>query len=648
MICANLRKRLPWVVFLALLVYYIILVFLSEGTVGGADDLNHYRYARYAFSQPHFFVYHWGKPLFTTLAAPFAQFGFNGVRLFNVICGLLAAYFTFRISRHLCFDMPLVSVFLVAFSPLYAVMMLTGMTEILFSLVLVLSIFLFLKERFFLSAILLSFLPFARTEGIVILPLFALALAWRGKWTAIPLLLSGFVFYSLAGYLHYHDILWVIHEMPYKGGKELYGSGELLHYVKASKYIFGIPLVVLMGAGILVSLWKAARGNKTERRSVTEEWLVVYAPFLVYFAAHSYVWWKGTGNSVGLIRVMAAIIPSAALLGMKGLNGILSLLPEKKWLTYGLGTALAITVCLMPHRMYSLPVPPGPTQQLVKEASEWLMASPYAGKKLYYYDPFFWFFMKLNPYDASKVHGLVPDRGHPEKGISEGEIVLWDAHFSPNEGHLPLERMMNNPSFRLLKFFRPETPFQVLGGYDYAIYLFQRSSPDSLRDNYRILEEMSFVEENIHEWQILMPEEFETTSIGESRPDKPSRSGNHSLEVGPEKEFTVLLCKETGEISSEQNIELHILVYVFFQENVSLPGKVYLVTSLDHRKKTCRYASIDIGKEYRDVNGWQPVEMRVKLRGIRSGKNILKVYVWNKGKQSLWLDDIKVSFTEIS
>ena len=68
--------------------------------------------------------------------------------------------------------------------------------------------------------------------------------------------------------------------------------------------------------------------------------------------------------------------------------------------------------------------------------------------------------------------------------------MIWDAHFSPNEGRLPIESLMDNPGFRLVKVFRPKTPFKVLGGYEYEIYLFQRIMEDDGLDNLKIREEL--------------------------------------------------------------------------------------------------------------------------------------------------------------
>jgi len=98
--------------------------------------------------------------------------------------------------------------------------------------------------------------------------------------------------------------------------------------------------------------------------------------------------------------------------------------------------------------------------------------------------------MDLNPYDQERVHEFVYDRDHPEYKIEEGEIVIWDAHFSPNEGRLPLENLMSSEGFRLIHLTRDKEPFSVLGGYLYEIYIFQRITTDDGEDNHDIYQEM--------------------------------------------------------------------------------------------------------------------------------------------------------------
>jgi hypothetical protein len=52
---------------------------------------------------------------------------------------------------------------------------------------------------------------------------------------------------------------------------------------------------------------------------------------------------------------------------------------------------------------------------------------------------------------------------------------------------------MDNPGFQLVHLVRPVKLFQVLGGYDYEIYIFQRITEDDGLDNHAIYED--FVEQ---------------------------------------------------------------------------------------------------------------------------------------------------------
>ncbi len=67
-------------------------------------------------------------------------------------------------------------------------------------------------------------------------------------------------------------------------------------------------------------------------------------------------------------------------------------------------------------------------------------------------------------------------------------MVFWDAHYGPNEGQLPLDRLMDNPGYKLVHLARPEKAFKVLGGYDYEICIFQRILKDDGQDNHQIYE----------------------------------------------------------------------------------------------------------------------------------------------------------------
>lgn len=464
-----------YILLLTVAVGFTVLLILSEGTYGGADEISHYYFSRYAFRFPSFYLDQWAKPLFTALSAPFARLGYVGFRFFNVLAGTATAYFTWRTARLLHFRYPVVAIFLLISSPQYVVMMLSGMTEILFSLVLMVSIFLFFRKNYGWAALVISFLPFARTEGVVIIPLFLIALALKHQWKVLPLLLSGTLFYTLLGSFHYHDLLWLVHEMPYRGdAAPLYGKGELLHFVRASKFIFGLPLTFLVILGLVAWVAGYVRDRKQTRRERFLEFWVAYLPFMVYFAAHTVLWWRGWGNSLGLIRVMAAIVPPAALLGAMAWSQATEVSRiGVKYRAPATGV-LCLYLLFIPFQIYRIPVPLDGEQRLVKEASEWLKDSELAGNRIHYYDAFFPYYLEMDPFDRDQLHLFVFDTTQPGKGILDNEILIWDAHFSPNEGNLPISALLNNPGFRVVKHFQPDPPFRTLGGYEYGIYIFQR------------------------------------------------------------------------------------------------------------------------------------------------------------------------------
>ncbi|MBK5285773.1 MAG: hypothetical protein JJE25_10260 [Bacteroidia bacterium] len=468
------ERKVSFIILGILFVLFTVISVLSEGVYGGADNYVHYRIARYAFRHPEFFLDQWGKPVFTTIASLFAQYGFIGIKVFNILTGLLTAYFIFRIAQKLNYRFPLLVIIILCSMPMYFILMISSLTEILLSFVIIFSAWLFLNKKYFWFAVVASFLPFARTEGFFLLPVFALPLLYEKKFRTIPFLLTATIFYSIIGSFAYHDLFWIINQMPYIGGDNVYGSGSLFHFVTSYKELTGLLPALLLVTGTGVLIFQSVKENKSNNFS-DYEWLLIFLPFFFYFAMHSFLWWRGLGSSLGLTRVIAGVLPCAALLCLRGWNFIYELLPDKKYIRLSLLSVLLFLLMREPFKRNRIPYPLSGTEEIVNESSKWLSQSEYFRNKIYYNDPTFCFFLDINPYDSSRIKEHVPDREHPESGIGEGEIVLWDAHFSPNEGGLPLDRMTDNSHFTLLKKFEPAETFQVLGGYNFAVYVFRKN-----------------------------------------------------------------------------------------------------------------------------------------------------------------------------
>lgn len=88
------------ILFLSLILLSLIAIF-SDGYHEGADNISHFNMSHFAFKHPQLLLDHWGKPVFTLLSYPFSPFGFKGMVFFNILCGIFASYFAFRIAREL-------------------------------------------------------------------------------------------------------------------------------------------------------------------------------------------------------------------------------------------------------------------------------------------------------------------------------------------------------------------------------------------------------------------------------------------------------------------------------------------------------------------------------------------------------------------
>ena len=193
-------KNLHWFLLIMVFILLIVLSFLSEGFYGGADNINHYFISRYSFRYPHLFLDTWGRPVFTIMSSPFSQFGFMGLKLFNVLLGCLSAFLAFLTARKIGIRQSWLAILFVIFTPMYFLMTLTGLTEIQFGFILILSVYLFFDEKYLASAIIISFLPLSRSEGIVLLPFLFIALLMKRKYYAVPFLATGFLLFSIVGY----------------------------------------------------------------------------------------------------------------------------------------------------------------------------------------------------------------------------------------------------------------------------------------------------------------------------------------------------------------------------------------------------------------------------------------------------------------
>lgn len=311
-----MTKRLVVIIHLLIFICLSVVAIITPGTGGGGDSLAHFFISQNSWYDTFSMFRHWGKPFFVFFSSPFAQFGFIGIKIFNVLCGTLASYFSYLVAVKLKKD---TSWFipLIAFSaPGLYVYLLSGLTEPFSALVCIVSVYLLLVNKTAWALILASFLPFCRSEAQLFLILFAAFALFNNKWKYLPFLLTGYVCYSIIGRLVYFDSFLWIFDIPYKSGKSPYGSGPWFHYVVRLLYMLATPAFILLGLGFLQMLIKIFK----EKKFWKNEFLLIHLMAIGLILSHSIVWALGIYASAGLERVMIVVFPFLWLIMLDGLN----------------------------------------------------------------------------------------------------------------------------------------------------------------------------------------------------------------------------------------------------------------------------------------------------------------------------------------
>jgi hypothetical protein len=606
---------------IALVLLQLYFLARNEVVYEGADNIGHFQIARYAFKYPHLLLDLWGKPVFSTLLAPLTLLGFKGAQLFNLLVAALTLVFTWKISRIIFPKAALAVVVLTAFAPVYFLLMLTTLTEILFSFVLVVSVFLFLKNKFIFSALLLSFIPFVRTEGIIFLPVFALAFILKRSYWALPVLAFGTIFYSFIGYIVFDDLYWLLNRFPYPTGESVYGSGELFHFIKNSNFIFGIPFILLIVTGLLFWMYEIFR-----KFSLKDDNLILFiliaGSWIGYFAAHSFVWWQGMGGSLGLLRVIGGIIPLAALTGAKGIQ----LLFEKvknPVIAYTLLVLLSGAQIYLFFVQNRLPLKAGPVDQLVAQSAAFLKNEDIEGR-IFYFNPNFVFLLELDPYDSSKSVWYYGNKTNPSNAMNFGDVLIWDAHFGPNEGGVPYDLVENDPWLNKIKTFLPEERIIVLGGYEYEIHVYRKEKQKASHTA------------SDHLTRKLDIQRMNAATVG-------SLADSSYLEIRKGEEFGPSMVVYASELSGKDIYEVESNVQYKSNETLS-PEDVLLVASVEDGSEVLHYFTTPLEWESNDSE-WKTITLNKRVPGILPDTAIIKFYVWNRGHKTILLRELSIKIT---
>jgi len=450
---------------------WFILALKSEGSYGGDDSYVHYRISHYAFKYPYLFFDQWGKPAFTFFSSPFSYFGFLGIKVFNITIATLTAFLCYLIASKLDLKYPILVIIFVCFSCMYFIVAMTGLTEIFFSFIIILAVYLFLNHKHILSAFVISFLPYARQEGYMIIGIFLIVLIIRRQFKAIPFLASAYLIFSTIYLLYFHKVFGLGEMIPYSKAVQ-YGSGDLLHFARSTKSIFGNLLLVLFLAGIVNLAIKVFKKPLFKTPFLIEEVVLIFGIFASFFVLHSILWWKGLYASLGLIRVIVGVLPLAAILCLEGLNFFIPLISFNRYFKIVVIAIVLIFVIREPFHRWEVPVPLDNREVRINEVANWLVENKYDQKTIYYYETYLIHVLKKDPFNSNDANERVPDKDEPSKDIQEGSIIVWDKIFG--EYQMPLKNLLNDSKLELIKTFNQSSNTSDTKECNDDVYVFQR------------------------------------------------------------------------------------------------------------------------------------------------------------------------------
>ena len=630
------NKTLALIIFIITSMVVLLLLILSTGVNGETDSITHYQIARYAFKYPANFLNHWGKPLFTILASPMAQFGYTGAMIFNLICGLLSSWFAYLIARRMEYRHAWAAIIFTIFTPLYLFIMYTSLTEILFSMVLIASIYLFISKRFIWSAVVISLIPFARTEGVMFLILFVPAFALVKQYKSLPFLLSGFVFFGVIGLPQYHDFFWFFTKMPYSiNSSSLYGSGSFWVYFRKMDFILNYPLIIMAVTGLIYSFLKLKVNYKNfhDIKTVTIYTLVIPSIFGFIFA-QSFLWWQGLGV-LASNRFIACILPLVAILSVTGFEWIMDKVSFNKAAYWGIGLIIIALVIYKPFTYNRVPMKIGLNFAVMEQLTNWLKNSKYSERRAFYTDPMFPFYMDKDPFDPNECFKMYSyENVNPANLMKSGELLIWDAQFAGYEGKLPFNSLMKNDNLRLLTVFTPFENFTIIGGENYKLAVFMKAP----RDTTQVVSKQFFY----NDFENILNEDYQK-HVSTLK----SSSGKQSIELTPDFMYSPAADGKLESLPGTSTISLKASARIF-NPSTDEKGKILLVLSIDNAEhKVYKYITAKDSDLKSNAGEWFELSLTDVIDRNTPPDGNYRVYVWYTGKKNIFVDDLKLEWTPL-
>ena len=491
-----------------------------------------------------------------------------------------------------------------AFAPAYFQVMMGGLTEVLFAGLLVAGLYFFSKEKYVTAALVITFLPFARSEAYFVLPFFGLAFLWQKNWRAILALALGPLLVSVLAWFVVDDFWWMITKNPYTGAKDIYGTGEPWFFLKNFGQIPGAFIRDSAAVGLVLFL---AFGFFKRNRAQMPTLLLAAACGVSIVVAHSVFWWKGLYGSMGLLRVLATIIPICILFAFYAFSWA-SRFINSKWLIplllYGCYISFSNTQYLHPFAKK-----PEKTEKEIQQLAAWFESSKYAGtSNVWYMQPAIGYYLDIDNFNALESRQLwYLNHILPSNALKNGGLIIWDAARGPNEGKCSKEKLFADRHLKLVKSIVSEADTTLESDFLVELLVFEKQI-DATNDT------LAFADFNVY--RPILEDRFERIKTdADGRKYFVMESFTESNDI-----FTCWQQDQASwntnrfELRIDAEIDLDIYLVVLFEDGTeeTIPWQAG-VFALPHLKKPWVKMSLFIKKPVEKatkVYGWQLLKLR--------------------------------------
>ncbi|MBI2258675.1 MAG: hypothetical protein HYU67_07225 [Flavobacteriia bacterium] len=452
------------------LLWYVNIYINQELPPDVGDGIMHFFISQASWHDSNLFFHHWGKPLFILLSSPFSQFGFNGMFVFQLLVFLLNCFFAFLIFKKSNVKSYLIILFpfFLALTKDYNETVFSGLTETLFNLFLIINAYLYINNKFLMFAACISFTPFLRSEGQLVVVLATLLLLFHKKYKFIPLLLLGFLIYSLLGGLFYNGFWWYFTENPYRFNNNIYGHGTWHHYFLSYKNYLG-------NQGLFLFCFVVIFFHKIYSKCSIDEKVLYFFSFLFFIGvliSHSYFWAMGKNGSMGLTRIATQGMPLFVLCNLIFLSKLKVDFFKSNFL---IKNTLLVLFVLIPvfflFKNKKFPIIASDFDSRIIESVQFLKKNSQYNK-IYYHHPLIPFLFKVNPLINQKRFVSFPYinvNNNLIDDIKVGDVFIYDSHFSPLEGGININHLLKINSFPVVATFKSSNGFEI-----YGITIFQK------------------------------------------------------------------------------------------------------------------------------------------------------------------------------